>query len=74
MGTFIGGNYAVVTQLGECKTEDLEVAGSSPAHGTISSLSQVMNEIAKLQSEYPDYEIFMDGDTYAIVGRRRNQR
>ena len=26
---------AVVTQLGECKTEDLEVAGSSPAHGTI---------------------------------------
>ena len=29
------GNYAVVTQLGECKTEDLEVAGSSPAHGTM---------------------------------------
>ena len=28
-------NYAVVTQLGECKTEDLEVAGSSPAHGTM---------------------------------------
>ena len=27
--------HAVVTQLGECKTEDLEVAGSSPAHGTI---------------------------------------
>jgi hypothetical protein len=27
---------AVVTQLGECKTEDLEVAGSSPAHGIIS--------------------------------------
>src|SRR4030042_4263832 len=27
--------YAVVTQLGECKTEDLEVAGSSPAHGTM---------------------------------------
>jgi hypothetical protein len=26
---------AVVTQLGECKTEDLEVAGSSPAHGTL---------------------------------------
>ncbi len=23
---------AVVTQLGECKTEDLEVAGSSPAY------------------------------------------
>ena len=26
---------AVVTQLGECQTEDLEVAGSSPAHRTI---------------------------------------
>ena len=24
---------AAVTQLGECKTEDLEVAGSSPARG-----------------------------------------
>ncbi len=31
----IGDNYAAVTQLGECKTEDLEVAGSSPARGTI---------------------------------------
>ena len=31
----IGEFHAVVTQLGECKTEDLEVAGSSPAHGTI---------------------------------------
>ena len=31
----LGGIHAVVTQLGECKTEDLEVAGSSPAHGTI---------------------------------------
>ena len=38
------------------------------------TLSQVMSEIAKLQSEYPDYEIFMDGDAYAIVGRRRTQR
>ncbi len=36
-GMPIGGKYAVVTQLGECKTEDLEVAGSSPAHGTIFS-------------------------------------
>ncbi len=25
---------AAVTQLGECQTEDLEVAGSSPARGT----------------------------------------
>ena len=30
----VGEFHAVVTQLGECKTEDLEVAGSSPAHGT----------------------------------------
>ena len=35
MGLHIGDNYAAVTQLGECKTEDLEVAGSSPARGTI---------------------------------------
>ena len=28
---------ATVTQLGECQTEDLEVAGSSPAHRTINS-------------------------------------
>ena len=35
------------------------------------TLSQVMTEIAKLQSEYPDYEIFMDGDAYAIVARAR---
>ena len=35
MGIHIGDNYAAVTQLGECKTEDLEVAGSSPARGTI---------------------------------------
>ena len=28
-------SHAVVTQLGECQTEDLEVAGSSPAHRTL---------------------------------------
>lgn len=38
------------------------------------TLSQVMDEIARLQSEHPEEEIFMDGDAYAIVGRRRNQR
>ena len=37
------------------------------------TLSQMMAEIARLQGEYPEYEIFMDGDEYAIVGRRRNQ-
>lgn len=35
MGIRIGDNHAAVTQLGECKTEDLEVAGSSPARGTM---------------------------------------
>lgn len=35
------------------------------------TLSQVMSEIRRLQSEHPDMEVFMDGDRYAIVGRRR---
>ena len=38
------------------------------------TLSEVMTEIARLQKEYPEYEIFMDGDRYAIVGRRRTGR
>ena len=37
------------------------------------TLSQMMAEISRLQGEYPEYEIFMDGDEYAIVGRRRDQ-
>lgn len=35
------------------------------------TLSQMMARIAELQEEHPDQEIFMDGDLYAIVGRRR---
>lgn len=35
------------------------------------TLSQVMAEIARYQSEMPDYEVFMDGDLYAIVARQR---
>ena len=35
------------------------------------TLSQMMAEIHRLQSEHPEQEIFMDGDSYAIVGRRR---
>lgn len=35
------------------------------------TLSQVMAEIARIQDEHPDEEIFMDGDLRAIVGRRR---
>ncbi|MBR4181943.1 MAG: hypothetical protein IKQ57_07410 [Candidatus Methanomethylophilaceae archaeon] len=37
-------------------------------------MSQLMAEIQRLQEEYPDYEVFLDGDAYAIVGRRRKQR
>ncbi|MBO4568971.1 MAG: hypothetical protein J5674_03240 [Candidatus Methanomethylophilaceae archaeon] len=37
-------------------------------------MSQLMAEIQRLQAEYPDYEIFLDGDAYAIVGRRRRFR
>ncbi len=35
------------------------------------TLSQVLTEVKRLQAEYPDYEIFLDGDAHAIVGRRR---
>lgn len=35
------------------------------------TLSQVMVRIGELQAEHPEMEIFMDGDRYAIVGRRR---
>lgn len=35
------------------------------------TLSQVMAEIARYQSEMPDHEIFLDGDAYAIVARPR---
>ncbi len=38
------------------------------------TMGQVIEEVARLQKEYPDYEVFMDGDTYAIVGRRRKSR
>ena len=37
-------------------------------------MSQLMAEISRLQEEYPEYEIFLDGDAYAIVGRRRQSR
>lgn len=35
------------------------------------TLSEVMARIGELQEEHPEMEIFMDGDRYAIVGRRR---
>ena len=39
-------SHAVVTQLGECQTEDLEVAGSSPAHRTNLSSDLPIESIA----------------------------
>ncbi|AMK13135.1 hypothetical protein AUP07_0075 [methanogenic archaeon mixed culture ISO4-G1] len=35
------------------------------------TMVQVIEAVNRLQKEYPEYEIFMDGDAYAIVGRRR---
>ena len=35
------------------------------------TLSEVMAEVARYQSEMPDHEVFMDGDAYAIVARPR---
>lgn len=37
------------------------------------TLSQVMAEVDRLIKAYPEQEIFMDGDAYAIVGRDRIQ-
>jgi hypothetical protein len=34
------------------------------------TLMQVLQEIQKIQKENPDYEIFLDGDSNAIVGKR----
>jgi len=38
------------------------------------TMMQVLTRVAELQKEYPEYEIFMDGDRFAIVGRRRKER
>lgn len=38
------------------------------------TMMEVMNKVSELQKQYPEYEIFMDGDSYAIVGRRRKER
>ncbi|MCL1811398.1 MAG: hypothetical protein FWG41_04185 [Methanomassiliicoccaceae archaeon] len=38
------------------------------------TLSQVLQEIQRIQDENPDYEIFLDGDSHAIAGRRRLRR
>lgn len=36
------------------------------------TLGQMMSEVDRLIREHPDEEIFMDGDAFAIVGRRRS--
>jgi hypothetical protein len=38
------------------------------------TLTQVLQEIQRIQKENPNYEIFLDGDTHAIVGRRRSDQ
>ena len=38
------------------------------------TLTQVLDEIKRIQKENPDYEIFLDGDAHAIAGRRRMRR
>jgi hypothetical protein len=38
------------------------------------TLTQVLEEIKRIQKENPEYEIFLDGDAHAIAGRRRLRR
>ena len=35
------------------------------------SFEKVMLEIERLQKERPDMEIYMDGDAFAIVGKKK---
>ncbi|HKM13787.1 MAG TPA: hypothetical protein VJY42_02575 [Candidatus Methanomethylophilaceae archaeon] len=35
------------------------------------TVADTLKEIKRLQIEYPDYEIFLDGDAHAIIGRRK---
>ena len=35
------------------------------------TLGQMMDAVEELIREHPDEEIFMDGDAFAIVGRRK---
>ena len=36
------------------------------------TLKEVMDQIRVWQAKMPDYEIFMDGDAYAIVARKKH--
>lgn len=42
-----------------------------PIRGADFTLRGMMDEIARLQREHPELEVFLDGDEYAIVGRER---
>jgi len=35
------------------------------------SLKEVLDKIKELKVEHPDMEIFLDGDRFAIVGRKK---
>lgn len=37
------------------------------------TLAQLMDEVRILIMEHPEWEVFMDGDAYAIVGRDREE-
>jgi hypothetical protein len=36
------------------------------------TLSEFMAEAERLQAEHPEWEVFLDGDAYALVGRDRS--
>lgn len=40
-------------------------------HGCTKTISQMRQAIEELRTEHPEMEIYMDGDRYAIVGKRR---
>lgn len=56
-------NHSEVTKTKDIKFIDIKTCDLT--------LSQVMERIGQLQAEHPHLEIFMDGDSYAIVGRPR---
>lgn len=45
-----------------------------PLRTTTLTLGDVLARVERIQAEHPDEEIFLDGDKYAIVGRKRRAR
>lgn len=35
------------------------------------TLSEALAEIRRIQAENPDYDVFLDGDAHAVIGRRK---